>query len=83
MRIFLLFIFIILLSNCTTIEVAKEITKASKSIKTSVDNIMKSPDDKIAEENTTDKQVMNQEIANLEKEKKEKEKIITEQKKRN
>jgi hypothetical protein len=40
MRIFLIFSFMFMLSSCTTIEVAKGVTKASQSIKTSVNNII-------------------------------------------
>ena len=40
MRIFLIFSFMLMLSSCATIEVAKEVTKASKSIKTSVNKII-------------------------------------------
>ena len=50
--IYILFFFsIIVLCGCSTIEVAKEVTKATKSIKTSIDNIAsaqeetKAPDD--------------------------------------
>ena len=98
MRILILFSLFILLSNCTTIEVAKEVTKVTKSIQTSVDNIVKSSSnnnqEKVIEEETNDKQIIDQEIeetndkqiidqeiANLEKEKKEKKEIIKEQKK--
>ena len=42
MRIFFIFSFIFILSSCTTIEVAKEVTKASQSIKTSVSNMINS-----------------------------------------
>ena len=41
MRLFLFFSFIILLSGCTSIEVAKEINKVTTSIKKSVTNIVK------------------------------------------
>jgi len=86
MRILLLFSIIALLSNCTSVEIAKELTKATKSIKTSIDNIVKSSADtnqeEIIEEKNVDKKIIDQEIANLEKEKKEKEKIIKEQKKK-
>jgi len=41
MRLFLFLSFIMLLSGCTSIEVAKEVTKATASIKTSVANIIK------------------------------------------
>ena len=40
MRILILFCLIFILSNCSTVEVAKEVTKASKSIGTSVNNII-------------------------------------------
>ena len=91
MRILLLFSIIALLSNCTSVEIAKELTKATKSIKTSINNIVKSSADtnqeEIIEEKNVDKkiidqEIIDQEIANLEKEKKEKEKIIKEQKKK-
>ena len=86
MRILLLFSIIALLSNCTSVEIAKELTKATKSIKTSINNIVKSSADtnqeEIIEEKNVDKKIIDQEIANLEKEKKEKEKIIKEQKKK-
>lgn len=86
MRILLLFSIIALLSNCTSVEIAKELTKATKSIKTSINNVIKSSADtnqeKIIEEKNVDKKIIDQEIANLEKEKKEKEKIIKEQKKK-
>ena len=91
MRILLLFSIIALLSNCTSVEIAKELTKATKSIKTSFDNIIKSSGDtnqkeiieeKNVDQEVIDQEVIDQEIANLEKEKKEKEKIIKEQKKK-
>lgn len=61
MRIFLFFTFILFLSSCTTVEVAKEVTKATKSIKVSVDNIFKSmeEDKKVVEiEKTKSKQIV-------------------------
>ena len=70
----LLFFSIIVLCGCSTIEVAKEVTKATKSIKTSIDNIVstqeeeKQPDDIQEEEQPDDVE-------------KEKEKIIVEKKK--
>ena len=95
MRILLLFSLITLLSSCTSIEIAKEVTKASKSIKISINNIIKSSDNEnqeeiieeviieevIIEEVINDRKIIDQEIANLKKEKKEKEKIIKKQKK--
>tara|TARA_Y100000590_G_scaffold267556_1_gene300462 strand:+ start:181 stop:729 length:549 start_codon:yes stop_codon:yes gene_type:complete len=44
MRILLFFVILLLLSNCTTIEVAKEVSKASKSIKNSVQKVIKNDD---------------------------------------
>ena len=83
MRI-LLFLFIILLSSCSSIEVAKEITKATKSIKVSVNNIVTNSDSDnqqtVVMKKNSDKKIIDKEIATLEIEKKEKEKIIIEQK---
>ena len=80
MRILLLFSIIALLSNCTSVEIAKELTKATKSIKTSINNIVKSSADtnqeEIIEEKNVDKKIIDQEIANLEKEKNVDKKII-------
>ena len=61
----LLFFSIIVLCGCSTIEVAKEVTKATKSIKTSIDNIASTQE----ETKTSD---------DIEKEK---EKIVVEKKK--
>ena len=72
MRIFLFLSLIILLSNCTTVEVAKEVTKATESIKTSVQKITKK-ENKYEEDNK--KNEMKIQIA------KEKEIIKKEQKK--
>ena len=84
MRI-LLFLILIPLSGCATVEVAKELTKASKSIKTSVNNLITvvttNDDEEITENTTNDKQIIDQELASLEIEKKEKEEIIIKQKK--
>ena len=66
MRILFFFILIITLSGCATVEVAKEVTKATKSIKTSVDNIVS-----LIEKD--------KEIVEIEKEKEKK--IVIEQKK--
>ena len=80
MRILLLFSIIALLSNCTSVEIAKELTKATKSIKTSINNVIKNSADtnqeKIIEEKNVDKKIIDQEIANLEKEKNVDKKII-------
>ena len=66
MRIFFFFILISLLSACATVEVAKEITKATESIKTSIEKVV----------STMDK---NKKILEIEKEKEKK--IVIEQKK--
>ena len=50
MRLFLFFSFIILLPGCTSIEVAKEVTKATASIKTSITNVIKLETEKTIEE---------------------------------
>ena len=50
MRLFLFFSFIILLSGCTSIEVAKEINKVTTSIKKSVTNIIKNKEKPIEKE---------------------------------
>ena len=80
MRIFLLSIFMLIQLSCTTVEVAKEVTKATKSIKTSVDKIIntKETNDEITNlKNDSIKQ--EKEILAIEK-KKEK-KLVKEQKK--
>ena len=50
MRLFLFFSFIILLSGCTSIEVAKEVNKVATSIKKSVTNIIKNKEKPIEKE---------------------------------
>ena len=50
MRLFLFFSFIILLSGCTSIEVAKEVSKVTTSIKKSVTNIIKNKEKPIEKE---------------------------------
>ena len=86
MRIFLIFSFMLMLSSCTTIEVAKEVTKASQSIKTSVNNIINT--DQKNQDMSGDKDVslpvldnIIEEMETLEKEKKDERKKIKEQKK--
>ena len=75
-----------MLSSCTTIEVAKEVTKASQSIKTSVNNIINT--DQKNQDMSGDKDVslpvldnIIEEMDTLEKEKKDERKKIKEQKK--
>jgi hypothetical protein len=68
MRIFFFFLFIALLSGCTAVEVAKEITKATKSIKASINKTENSED-------------YNIKILEVEVEKKQEKKIIIKQKK--
>jgi hypothetical protein len=88
MRILFFLTLFAILTNCTTVNVVKEVTKASKSVKTSVDNILrgsggKSHNDpeKNSKKISNDKLKIDQEIKNLQKEKEEKIKIIKEQKK--
>ena len=88
MRISLFLTLFVILTNCTTVNVVKEVTKASKSVKTSVDNILrgsggKSHNDpeKNSKKKSNDKLKIDQEIKNLQKEKNEKNEIIKEQKK--
>jgi len=50
MRLFLFFSFIILLSGCTSIEVAKEVNKVTTGIKKSVTNIIKNKEKPIEKE---------------------------------
>ena len=82
MRIFLFLTFILVQYGCTSVEVAKEVTKASKSIKTTLENITKKNEkeadvDSITEENFSIEK--EKEILNLEQ-KKEK-KLVKEQRK--
>jgi len=82
MQILLLFCLIIFLSNCATVEVAKEVTKASKSLKTSVDNMLKTSNNEksqVIKEQNIEGEAIDKEIASLDKEKKKAEKIIKEQ----
>ena len=83
MRILLFFSLFTILISCTTVEVVKEVTKAGKSIKTSVDNLVKNSNNKNQEELdraneqlSNDKLKVNLELKNLKKEKEEKQKII-------
>ena len=61
------------LQGCSTIEVAKEVTKASKSVKTSIDNMIKK-DDEEKESLKVDKKESNIIVEEKEKIKKEKKK---------
>ena len=81
MRLFLFFSFIILLSGCTSIEVAKEVSKVTTSIKKSVTNIIKNKEKPIEKE---DPKKLEKEIE-LEKEiikteKKKEKKLVKQQK---
>ena len=53
-----IFIFLLInlffLSSCTTVEVAKEITKATKSIETSLSKILKTPEEEEEEKKVLD-----------------------------
>ena len=92
MRIFLFFSFILLLSGCSSIEVAKEVTKASKSIKESVNQIInidkkteEIEDNKEIEDNDESSAIINNSIEKekkiLEIEKKKEKKLVKDQKK--
>jgi hypothetical protein len=93
MRILLFFTFIYLLSGCTTIEVAKEVNKASQSIKTSVKKIIKNDKKKleVSNKNESDSkkietiekkiEVIEKERKIVEAEKKKEKKLVKEQKK--
>jgi len=85
MRIFLIFSFMLMLSSCTTIEVVKEATKASQSIKASVSNLISSnqktnsiDDNKVSGQNTNN---ILEEVGTIEEEKKDEREKIKEQKK--
>ena len=95
MRILLFVTLFLFQYGCTTVEVAKEVTKATKSIKTSVTNMLnienknqdklknnKSVNDDDSELLTNDNKIIEKELANLKREKKEKKEIIQEQKKK-
>ena len=66
MRIFFFILLILVLNNCATVEVVKEVSKATTSIKTSVDNMIKTLE--------KDREV-------LETEKKNEKKLLVQQKK--
>ena len=77
MRIFLFLSFILILSGCTTVEVAREVTKATKSMKTSVDNMIKYKEkDEIASDIEKERKILKVERAEEEKLIKEQNKII-------
>ena len=87
MKIFLLLIIIIIQFGCTTVEVAKEVTKASESIKKTVQNILDNNEEEEVEKNNTDEKVNEKTIneiliekENIEVEKKEQKKVIKKQK---
>ena len=73
MQLFIFLMFLFIITGCSTIEVAKEISKATSSIKTSVEKI------KINKENIEeDRDINNAEIEEIDNEdfiKKEKEKL--------
>ena len=86
MKIFLLLIIIIIQFGCATVEVAKEVTKASESIKKTVQNIIDNNEEEV-EKNNTDEKVNEKTIneiliekENIEVEKKEQKKVIKKQK---
>ena len=71
----LLFFSILILYGCSTIEVAKEVTKATKSIKTSIDNIASVQEKTKVSDNAEKEKKQPDDIE------KEKEKIVVEKKK--
>ena len=86
MRILLLFSFIVLLYNCSSIKVAKEVTKATQSIKISVKNIVTVSEidssKKIIKKTEDNKKTIAKEMDNLKREKENEKEIIIEQKKK-
>jgi len=84
MRIFFFIIIILILPSCATIEVAKGVTKATSSIKNSVNNLINSNEDNKKREIERENNIINsiqkdKEI--VEKEKKKEKEITLEQKK--
>ena len=57
-NIFILFS-VILIEGCSTIEVAKEVTKATKIVKTSIEKISKKNDQETIQEQNTSKNSIN------------------------
>ena len=80
MQIFKFLIFLYILSGCTTIEVAKEFTKATNSIKNSVTNITKNNNEinKVEDNNNI---LIKKEKESIEKEKEVEKNLATKQKK--
>jgi len=85
MRILLFLTFIIVQYGCTSVEVAKEVTKVSKSIKTSVENITKknteNEDIEKIDKETTEEISIEKEKEILKIEQKKEKKLVKEQKK--
>lgn len=67
MRIFLFLVLISLVSGCTTIKVAKEVTKVSESLRASVDKMIKS--DKKNQDKTSNNEINSQVNIDIKKEK--------------
>ena len=83
MRLFLFFSFIILLSGCTSIEVAKEINKVTTGIKKSVTNIIKNKEKPIEKEDPKklEKEIeLELELEIIKTEKKKEKKLVKQQK---
>ena len=80
MRILLFFILILILGGCTTVKVAKEVTKATNSIKTSVDNLINKKQKSEEQDGSVVKNI-DIDLKNLEKEKEEVKKLVSSQKK--
>ena len=80
MRILLLFTIIVMLTSCTTVKVAKEVTKATNSIKTSVDKLINKKQAR-SEQEENKVQNIEAEIQILEKEKEKEKELVNSQKK--
>tara|TARA_B110000438_G_scaffold276657_1_gene298627 strand:- start:248 stop:751 length:504 start_codon:yes stop_codon:yes gene_type:complete len=83
MRIFLFLSIILLQLGCTTVEIAKEVSKASQSIQTSVEKILKNDENNSDDDISVDKisNYLEKEKEILEAEKKETKNLADEQKK--
>ena len=88
MRILIFLTIILFLTSCTTVKVAREVTKAGNSIKNSVDNIIENNREKKTNEdndsnnkNNTDESLIKNEKKKIEEEKKLESKKIKEQQK--
>ena len=74
------FLFIIVINGCTTIEVAKEVTKATKIVKTTIDEITDAKEE-INEEETEELEIIIKEKEEIAIEREKEEAVATKQKK--